>query len=114
MAALTRSELVVKLSFKQFTRWDRKERTGPANCTLGDRCHDPKPLYRLRLWKLELQKFADQSGLCVSVRHFAPGTSSGTRSSTGRKVSAAEMKQVTLQPNKFHGQWNYILTLRAK
>jgi hypothetical protein len=30
---------------------------------------------RLRLWKLELQKFADQTGLCLSVCHFPPGTS---------------------------------------
>lgn len=30
---------------------------------------------RLRLWKLELQKFADQAGLCLSVCHFPPGTS---------------------------------------
>lgn len=30
---------------------------------------------RLRLWKLELQKFADDTGLCVSVCHFPPGTS---------------------------------------
>ncbi len=31
--------------------------------------------YRLRLWKLALQKLADQTGLCVSVCHFPPGTS---------------------------------------
>jgi len=31
--------------------------------------------WRLRLWKLELQHFADQTGLCVSVCHFPPGTS---------------------------------------
>lgn len=31
--------------------------------------------WRLRLWKLELQKFANQTGLCVSVCHFPPGTS---------------------------------------
>lgn len=31
--------------------------------------------WRLRLWKLQLQKFADQAGLCVSVCHFPPGTS---------------------------------------
>jgi transposase len=31
--------------------------------------------YRLRLWKLELQKFADETGLAVSVCHFPPGTS---------------------------------------
>lgn len=30
---------------------------------------------RLRLWKLELQKFSDQTGLCISVCHFPPGTS---------------------------------------
>ena len=30
---------------------------------------------RLRLWKLELQKFADETGLAVSVCHFPPGTS---------------------------------------
>lgn len=31
--------------------------------------------YRLRLWKLELQKLADESGLSISVCHFPPGTS---------------------------------------
>ena len=31
--------------------------------------------WRLRLWKLELQKFADQTGLRVEVCHFPPGTS---------------------------------------
>jgi hypothetical protein len=31
--------------------------------------------WRLRLWKLELQKFADQSGLGIAVCHFPPGTS---------------------------------------
>jgi hypothetical protein len=31
--------------------------------------------YRLRLWKKELQRFADATGLEVSVCHFPPGTS---------------------------------------
>ncbi len=31
--------------------------------------------YRVRLWKLELQKFSDESGLEIHVRHFPPGTS---------------------------------------
>jgi transposase len=31
--------------------------------------------YRLRLWKVELQRFADESGLEVTVCHFPPGTS---------------------------------------
>jgi hypothetical protein len=31
--------------------------------------------YRLRLWKLKLQEFADDAGLTVRVCHFPPGTS---------------------------------------
>jgi hypothetical protein len=31
--------------------------------------------WRLRLWKFELQKFSDQTGLHISVCHFPPGTS---------------------------------------
>ena len=31
--------------------------------------------YRLRLWKWELQKFADETGLAIGVCHFPPGTS---------------------------------------
>lgn len=31
--------------------------------------------YRLRLWKVELQRLADYTGLSVSVCHFPPGTS---------------------------------------
>jgi hypothetical protein len=31
--------------------------------------------YRLRLWKFELQKFADEMGLAVTVCHLPPGTS---------------------------------------
>ncbi len=31
--------------------------------------------WRLRLWKLELQKFADQAARAVAVCHFPPGTS---------------------------------------
>ena len=31
--------------------------------------------YRSRLWKVELQKFADQSRLSIRVSHFPPGTS---------------------------------------
>lgn len=31
--------------------------------------------YRSRLWKLELQKLADRTGLTIGVSHFPPGTS---------------------------------------
>ena len=31
--------------------------------------------WRLRLWKLELQRLADQTGVAIAVCHFPPGTS---------------------------------------
>jgi len=30
---------------------------------------------RVRLWKVELQKLADETGLTIKVRHYPPGTS---------------------------------------
>jgi hypothetical protein len=112
--------------------------------------------WRLRLWKLELQKFADESGLALSVCHFPPATSKWNKIEhrlfsfissnwrgeplrdyetivnliaktttakgltvtcrldrrkypTGRKVTAEEMNQVNLYPEKFHGEWNYVI-----
>jgi Rhodopirellula transposase DDE domain len=112
--------------------------------------------WRLRLWKVELQKFANESGLIVSVCHFPPGTSKWNKIEhrlfsfissnwrgeplrdyetivnliaetttakgltvrcrldhrkypTGRKVTAEEMKQVNIYPDKFHGEWNYVI-----
>jgi Rhodopirellula transposase DDE domain len=38
--------------------------------------------YRLRLWKLELQRLADETGLEITICLFPPGTSKWTRSST--------------------------------
>ena len=112
--------------------------------------------WRLRLWKVELQKFADQSGLNLSVCHFPPATSKWNKIEhrlfsfissnwrgeplrdyetivnliaetttakgltvtcrldrrkypTGRKVTAEEMQQVNIYPDKFHGEWNYVI-----
>ena len=31
--------------------------------------------YRTRLWKVELQRFVDESGLDITVAHYPPGTS---------------------------------------
>jgi hypothetical protein len=50
----------------------------------------PKPLlicaarggskgYRIRLWKVELQKLADTLGVAVTVCHLPPGTSKGNK-----------------------------------
>ena len=109
---------------------------------------------RNRLWKVELQKFADETGMIIEVCHFPPGTSKwnkiehrlfchitrnwqgvpletleivvkligATRTNTGlevhcwldedhydkgRKVTDAEMNQLFIKRNVFHGEWNY-------
>ena len=31
--------------------------------------------YRIKAWKVELQRFADETNLCIRVSHFPPGTS---------------------------------------
>ena len=116
---------------------------------------------RLRLWKLELQKFSDETGLSFSVCHFPPGTSKWNKIEhrmfsfissnwrgeplrdyetivnlisrtttvkglkvtcrldrrkypTGRKVSDEEMKNVNVERNKFHGDWNYVIRPNSK
>jgi len=110
--------------------------------------------YRLRLWKVELQKLADELGIRISVCHLPPGTSkwnkiehrlfsfithnwrgkplvthqviveliSATKTTAGlrvrsrlderqyakgRRISDRELAQVHLEPNHFHGEWNY-------
>ena len=112
--------------------------------------------YRLRLWKIELQKLADETGLAIQVCHFPPGTSKWNKVehrlfsfissnwrgeplrdyetvvrliaatttakglkvtcrldrrkyTIGRKVTAKEYKQINLQPDAFHGEWNYTI-----
>lgn len=111
---------------------------------------------RNRLWKTELQNFADKTGLAIEVSHFPPGTSkwnkiehrlfsfisknwrgrplktlqivvnlisstttkSGlkvgcgidiTQYETGVKVSDEEFNNIRLVPDKFHGEWNYMI-----
>ena len=115
---------------------------------------------RLRLWKLELQTLADETGLAIAVSHFPPGTSkwnkiehrlfsfisknwrgkpltslkvivsliAGTTTRKGLKVHAevddrpypagikvadAEMAQIRLRRDEFHGEWNYEIMPRA-
>ena len=116
--------------------------------------------WRLRLWKLELQTFADQIGRPVSVCHFPPGTSKWNKIEhrlfsfissnwrgeplrdyetvvkliaktttakglavtcrldrrtypTGRQVTKDDMKGINLHPDKFHGEWNYVIRPRT-
>jgi hypothetical protein len=112
--------------------------------------------WRLRLWKWELQRLADQTGLILTVCHFPPGTSkwnkvehrlfsfissnwrgeplrdyetivrliAGTTTAkglkvtcrldhrkypVGRKITDDEIAQVNLEPERFHGEWNYTI-----
>lgn len=109
---------------------------------------------RTKLWRVELQKLANETGLIIELCHFPPGTSKWnkiehrlfchitrnwqgvpletyelvvnligqTKTSTGlevhawldesdyvkgRKVSEAELDEVVIKRNNFHGEWNY-------
>lgn len=111
---------------------------------------------RVRVWKRELQRLADATGLTVHVSHLPPGTSmwnkiehrlfsfisqnwrgqplltyativqliANTRTSTGLKVHCIldkrrypkevkvadeQMATTRLQPDPFHGNWNYTI-----
>lgn len=110
--------------------------------------------HRNRLWKYELQRLADQTGMIIEVCHYPPGTSKwnkiehrlfchitrnwrgvpleshqvvvslvgSTRTEEGlevhcrvdendypkgRKISDAEMANIKIKRNAFHGDWNY-------
>jgi len=99
---------------------------------------------RVRLWKAELQRFANDIGKAIHVSHFPPGTSKwnkiehkmfcfisknwrgkpliDTTTTKGltiqarldqrfyekaRKVSDDEFQNIALDPDPFHGEWNY-------
>jgi hypothetical protein len=111
---------------------------------------------RCRLWKMELQRLASETGLRISVCHFPPGTSKWNKIEhrmfchitenwrgrplvsrevvvnligntktemglsirselddgsypTGRKVTDDQMKRLSIQKDKFHGEWNYTI-----
>jgi hypothetical protein len=51
---------------------NRKTKEGSSH---PDRNAQFEYMSRVRLWKLELQKLADETGLRISVCHFPPGTS---------------------------------------
>jgi len=115
---------------------------------------------RLRLWKWELQKLAQQTGLIISVCHLPPGTGkwnkiehrlfsfisqnwrgqpllthaaivsliAATRTKAGLKVRCVldhreypkglkptdqQMAVINLQPDSFHGDWNYTILPRG-
>lgn len=109
---------------------------------------------RTRLWRWELQRLADETGLILEVCHYPPGTSKwnkiehrlfchitrnwrgipletleivvnligatrteqglevhawldGKKYEKGLKVNDADLAEVCIKRNKFHGDWNY-------
>lgn len=109
---------------------------------------------RTRLWRWELQRLADETGIIIEVCHYPPGTSKwnkiehrlfchitrnwrgipletleivvnligattteqglevhawldGKKYEKGRKVSDADLAEVYIKRNQFHGDWNY-------
>jgi hypothetical protein len=115
--------------------------------------------WRLRLWKRELQRLADDTQLAITVCHFPPGTSKWNKVEhrlfsfvssnwrgeplrdyetvvkliartttakgltvtcrldrrtyvTGQRVTPAEMKTLNIHPQRFHGEWNYVIKPR--
>lgn len=113
--------------------------------------------YRIRLWKVELQKLATETGLKITVCHLPPGTSKWnkiehrlfsyisqnwrgkpllsheviinliTATTTrqglrvecqldthtypaGIKISDEEMARINIEPDTFHGEWNYTIS----
>ena len=116
---------------------------------------------RSRLWRVQLQRFVDATGLDVSVCHFPPGTSKWNKIEhrlfsfisinwrgrplrtyetiinligntthrgglvvrarldrrsypTGKKVSAKELRELKIERNDFHGDWNYVIKPRTE
>ena len=57
--------------------------------------------YRVRLWKLELQKLANELGITINVSHFPPGTSNWN------KITDEQLNAINLEKSDFHGEWNY-------
>lgn len=117
--------------------------------------------YRSRVWKYELQRFADKHEITVRVSHFPPGTSKWNkvehrlfsfismnwrgrplrsyetvinlignttnrggllvrarldrrRYATGKKVSNKDFRNLKIEPDAFHGDWNYVVRPRAQ
>jgi hypothetical protein len=89
---------------------------------------------RLRLWKWELQRFANRTGLAIAVCHFPPGTSKWNRIehrlfshiamnwrgtslvnlATIVTLTDAQMAQIRIDRHRFHGDWNYTIRPTTK
>ena len=62
---------------------------------------------RVRLWKIELQKLADETGLTVRCELDENTYAKGV------KVSDAEMAALNISGDAFHPEWNYTIAPRS-
>jgi len=67
--------------------WERNAIRNPRS--IGDRYGGGSNGYRVRLWKIELQKLADELKFPITVCHLPPEPASGIKSSTGFFRSSA-------------------------
>jgi Rhodopirellula transposase DDE domain len=117
--------------------------------------------YRLRVWKYELQRLADELDISIRVGHFPPGTSKWNKVEhrlfsfisinwrgrplrtyetvvnlianttnrgglvvrarldrrkypIGKKIPAKDFKTINIEPDGWHGDWNYVVRPRKK
>ncbi len=73
--------------------------------------------YRLRLWKLELQKLADATTLSIEVCHFPPIVRLISRTTTAKGLAVScrldrRKYPSGRTPRAFHGEWNYVIRPR--
>ncbi len=64
-----------------------------------------------KLWKFELQKFANETGMKIEVSHFPPGTSKWNKIEHRlfSYISKKQMKEINVIGSQFHKEWNYII-----
>jgi hypothetical protein len=71
---------------------------------------------RVRLWKIELQKFVDEIGIpgANGTRLVPPSVFGPPRQSPGTKHrrGVAEMAALAIRRRDFHGNWNYTVRPR--
>jgi hypothetical protein len=72
------AEFAVQAIRRWIERMGRQRYPGARTLTITADCGGSNGA-RVRLWKVELQKLADETGLVLSVHHYPPGTSKWNR-----------------------------------
>jgi hypothetical protein len=64
--------------------------------------------YRSHVWKHQLQRVADKLDMSIHVSHFP------RRYPTGKKISKKELRELKVECEEFHGEWNYVIRSRME